>query len=195
VALLAANLIASRLEDHYTVLFRAPAAGSAHECILDLRPLKRSADWRLMTWQRLMGLRLPCTDRELAGWPATGDVEPTESGVRSRKIESGSARDGRIRARRPPLNRALPIPATTPLRAPPHPADRPLPISGIGPTAASQRPSRPAVCPRHTSFWRPWPDPINAYGDRTLGPAPVRRWRKTGGQRVSIIQSILQPER
>ncbi|MCP4973739.1 MAG: aminotransferase class V-fold PLP-dependent enzyme, partial [Prochlorococcus sp.] len=43
VAMLSANYIAHRLQPHYPVLFRGREGLVAHECILDLRPLKRSA--------------------------------------------------------------------------------------------------------------------------------------------------------
>src|SRR3546814_837091 len=40
VAILSANYIAARLEDHYSVLYRGADGRVAHECIVDLRPLK-----------------------------------------------------------------------------------------------------------------------------------------------------------
>src|SRR3546814_11916896 len=43
VAILNANYIAARLEDHYPVLYRGHNGRVAHECILDTRPLKDSA--------------------------------------------------------------------------------------------------------------------------------------------------------
>ena len=43
VALLSANYLAHRLHAHYPVLFRGEGGLVAHECILDLRGLKRSA--------------------------------------------------------------------------------------------------------------------------------------------------------
>jgi glycine dehydrogenase len=43
VALLSANYLAHRLDASYPVLFRGSTGRVAHECILDLRPLKRDA--------------------------------------------------------------------------------------------------------------------------------------------------------
>ncbi|MEB3324697.1 MAG: aminomethyl-transferring glycine dehydrogenase, partial [Cyanobacteriota bacterium] len=43
VALLAANVIAERLDAHFPVLYRGASGREAHECILDLRPHKRTA--------------------------------------------------------------------------------------------------------------------------------------------------------
>ena len=79
VALLAANVIAERLEPHYPVLFRGSGGRVAHECILDLRPLKRSAGLEVDDLaKRLMdyGFHAPTVS-----WPVAGTVmvEPTES--------------------------------------------------------------------------------------------------------------------
>ena len=79
VALLSANYLAWRLDPHYSVLFRGASGRVAHECILDLRPLKRSAGIdvddiakRLMDY----GFHAPTVS-----WPVAGTVmvEPTES--------------------------------------------------------------------------------------------------------------------
>src|SRR3546814_4822839 len=45
VAILSANYIAARLEDHYSVLYRGADGRVAHECIVDLRPLKDKTGW------------------------------------------------------------------------------------------------------------------------------------------------------
>ena len=79
VALLSANYLAHRLDPHYSVLFRGARGRVAHECILDLRPLKRDAGIdvddiakRLMDY----GFHAPTVS-----WPVAGTVmvEPTES--------------------------------------------------------------------------------------------------------------------
>ncbi len=44
LAILNANYMAKRLEKHYPILFRGKNGTCAHEFILDLRPLKVSAD-------------------------------------------------------------------------------------------------------------------------------------------------------
>ncbi len=79
VALLAANLIAERLEPHFPVLYRGSGGRVAHECILDLRPLKRSCGLEVDDLaKRLMdyGFHAPTVS-----WPVAGTVmvEPTES--------------------------------------------------------------------------------------------------------------------
>ena len=79
VALLSANYLAQRLDPHYPVLFRGATGRVAHECILDLRPLKRDPGIdvddiakRLMDY----GFHAPTVS-----WPVAGTVmvEPTES--------------------------------------------------------------------------------------------------------------------
>ena len=42
-AILGANYMAKRLEEHYTVLFRGRSGTCAHEFILDIRPLEQKA--------------------------------------------------------------------------------------------------------------------------------------------------------
>ena len=43
VAILNANYMAKRLEDHYPVLYKGKTGLVAHECILDLRPLQQQS--------------------------------------------------------------------------------------------------------------------------------------------------------
>ena len=79
VALLSANYLAHRLASHYPVLFRGEQGLVAHECILDLRDLKRSAGLEVDDIaKRLMdyGFHAPTVS-----WPVAGTVmvEPTES--------------------------------------------------------------------------------------------------------------------
>jgi glycine dehydrogenase len=79
VALLAANWLAEQLDPHFPVLYRGAGGRVAHECILDLRPLKRSAGLEVDDLaKRLMdyGFHAPTVS-----WPVAGTVmvEPTES--------------------------------------------------------------------------------------------------------------------
>ncbi|HEY2979128.1 MAG TPA: aminotransferase class V-fold PLP-dependent enzyme, partial [Burkholderiaceae bacterium] len=43
VAILSANYVSARLRDHYPTLYASPNGHVAHECILDLRPLKETS--------------------------------------------------------------------------------------------------------------------------------------------------------
>jgi len=78
-AILNANYIAARLAHHYPVLYRGTGGFVAHECILDLRPLKTGSGIEVEdVAKRLMdyGFHAPTMS-----WPVAGTlmVEPTES--------------------------------------------------------------------------------------------------------------------
>jgi glycine dehydrogenase len=79
VAILSANYIATRLNDHYPVLYTGRNGRVAHECIIDLRPLKESTGIseediakRLMDY----GFHAPTMSFPV---PGTLMIEPTES--------------------------------------------------------------------------------------------------------------------
>jgi glycine dehydrogenase len=79
VAILNANYIAKKLETYYPVLYKGQNGLVAHECILDLRSLKKSANIEIDDIaKRLMdyGFHAPTVS-----WPVAGTimVEPTES--------------------------------------------------------------------------------------------------------------------
>jgi len=78
-AILSANYIASRLEPHYPVLYRGDGGYVAHECILDLRPMREATDISVDdVAKRLIdyGFHAPTMSFPVAG---TLMVEPTES--------------------------------------------------------------------------------------------------------------------
>jgi len=79
IAILSANYLAKRLDPYYPVLFKDPNGLVAHECILDLRPLKSQLGIEVEdVAKRLMdyGFHAPTIS-----WPVAGTlmVEPTES--------------------------------------------------------------------------------------------------------------------
>ncbi|HST02768.1 MAG TPA: aminomethyl-transferring glycine dehydrogenase [Usitatibacter sp.] len=79
VAILNANYIAKRLAPHYPVLYSGPRGLVAHECILDLRPLKETSGIQVEdVAKRLIdyGFHAPTMSFPVAG---TLMVEPTES--------------------------------------------------------------------------------------------------------------------
>ncbi|MEX0796095.1 MAG: aminomethyl-transferring glycine dehydrogenase [Acidimicrobiia bacterium] len=79
VAILSANYVAARLEDHFPVLYRGESGRVAHECILDLRPMtKESGVTAEDVAKRLAdyGFHAPTLSFPVAG---TLMVEPTES--------------------------------------------------------------------------------------------------------------------
>jgi glycine dehydrogenase len=78
-AILAANYVSVRLRDHYPTLYCGPGGRVAHECILDLRPLKETAGVSAEdVAKRLIdyGFHAPTLSFPVAG---TLMVEPTES--------------------------------------------------------------------------------------------------------------------
>jgi glycine dehydrogenase len=79
VAILNANYVATKLKDHYPVLYVGTNGRVAHECILDIRPIKAAAGIaEIDIAKRLMdyGFHAPTVSFPVAG---TIMVEPTES--------------------------------------------------------------------------------------------------------------------
>ncbi len=82
-AILNANYVARMLEPHYPVLYTGPGGMVAHECILDLRPIKEQTGITVEdVSKRLMdyGFHAPTMSFPVAG---TLMVEPTESESRA----------------------------------------------------------------------------------------------------------------
>lgn len=79
VAIIAANYIAARLDDHYPVLYRGEHGRVAHECIVDLRAITKDTGVSVDdVAKRLMdyGFHAPTMSFPVAG---TLMIEPTES--------------------------------------------------------------------------------------------------------------------
>jgi glycine dehydrogenase len=79
IAILNANYIAKRLEPHYPVLYKGAHGWVAHECIIDLRPLKETSGIEAEdVAKRLMdyGFHAPTMSFPV---PGTLMIEPTES--------------------------------------------------------------------------------------------------------------------
>ncbi len=79
IAILSANYISSKLKDHYPTLYASENGHVAHECILDLRPLKETSGVSAEdVAKRLMdyGFHAPTLSFPV---PGTLMVEPTES--------------------------------------------------------------------------------------------------------------------
>ncbi len=79
IALLNANYVAARLSGHYPVLYRGPHGRVAHECIVDVRPIRAACGiTEVDVAKRLMdyGFHAPTI-----GFPVPGTlmIEPTES--------------------------------------------------------------------------------------------------------------------
>ncbi len=165
-AVLAANYIAVRLRDHYPVLYAGEDGLVAHECILDLRPLKEATGVSVDdVAKRLIdyGFHAPTMSFPVAG---TLMVEPTESedlGEIERFIEAMIA----IRAEASRVGAGEWDAADNPLVNAPHTASSV--IEGAWEHLYSRE---EAVYPVHTlvrtKYWPPVRRIDNAYGDRNL---------------------------
>ncbi|MBE2245147.1 MAG: glycine dehydrogenase (aminomethyl-transferring), partial [Burkholderiaceae bacterium] len=175
VAILNANYIAARLSDAYDIHFSGDiegikGGGVAHECILDLRPLKESSGVTAEdVAKRLIdyGFHAPTLSFPVAG---TLMVEPTESeplveidrfinamlAIRTEiaQVERGPDRGGWPRDDNP--LKAAPFTAAALLGADwPHPYTREqaaFPVTGL----------------KHHKYWSPVGRIDNVYGDRNL---------------------------
>ncbi len=167
VALLAANLIAERLEPHFPVLYRGAGGRVAHECILDLRPLKRSCALEVDDLaKRLMdyGFHAPTVS-----WPVAGTVmvEPTESESLA-ELNRFCAAMIAIRAEAAAIERGEADPLDNPLKRSPHTLAA-LTAEDWGRSYSRAQAAFPAgEEQRQQKFWPAVARVDNAYGDRNL---------------------------
>jgi glycine dehydrogenase len=166
VAILNANYVAHRLQEHYPVLYQGRNGTVAHECIIDPRPLKNSAGVEATDIaKRLMdyGFHAPTVSFPVAG---TLMIEPTESesreeldrfcdaliGIREeiREIEAGAMeRDDNV------------------VRNAPHTADMVIADAWDRPYSR-ERAAFPAPWTREHKFWPSVGLVESAAGDRNL---------------------------
>ena len=166
VAILSANYISRQLKDHYPTLYANATGDVAHECILDLRPLKESSGVMAEdVAKRLMdyGFHAPTLSFPV---PNTLMVEPTESeslAELDRFIEAMIA----IRAEIRRIESGEWPKDNNPLKHAPHTAaallgsawDRPYPRElGAFPLASLKQ----------SKYWPPIGRIDNVYGDRHL---------------------------
>lgn len=166
VAILNANYIAKRLQPHFPVLYRGPAGLVAHECIVDLRPLKGKTGVEVEdVAKRLMdyGFHAPTVSFPV---PGTLMIEPTESegldeldrfcevmiAIREeiREIETGKASR-----------------EDNPLKNAPHTADVLVEETWNHPYSRA-RAVFPTEWVRRTKFWPAVSRIDSAFGDRNL---------------------------
>jgi len=166
VAILNANYMAKRLEPCYSVLFKGESGFVAHECIIDLRPLKKKAKVEVDdVAKRLMdfGFHAPTVS-----WPVIGTVmiEPTESESKLQLDrycdamlaiyqEAEAIADGTI------------DPEDNPLKNAPHTAESVICGDWSHPYSREQA-AYPAPWTKEHKFWTSVGRINNAYGDRNL---------------------------
>jgi glycine dehydrogenase len=165
-AILAANYVAKRLQPHYPVLYSGPGGLVAHECILDLRPLKEAADVAVDdVAKRLIdyGFHAPTMSFPVAG---TLMVEPTESESKAeldRFVDAMIAIRGEIRA----IQEGRADRADNALKHAPHTAAA---LTADRWTHAYRREDAAYPVPslREAKYWPPVARIDNVYGDRHL---------------------------
>jgi glycine dehydrogenase len=170
-AILSANYVAARLADHYDIHFSAnnpdvKGGGVAHECILDLRPLKDSSGIgaedvakRLIDY----GFHAPTLSFPVAG---TLMVEPTESEP-LKELDRFCDAMVAIRDEIRKVENATWPREDNPLKAAPHTAHALL--KADWPHAYSREEAAyPVKSLRQQKYWSPVGRVDNVYGDRNL---------------------------
>ena len=166
VAILSANYVAHRLKDHYPILYKGRNGLVAHECIVDVRPIKEASGIteediakRLIDY----GFHAPTMSFPVAG---TLMVEPTESeslpeldrfcdAMIAIREEIRAVQEGRLDAQDNPLRNA------------PHSlAD--IVEDGWGHPYSRELAAYPVDSLRGDKYWAPVTRIDNAHGDRHL---------------------------
>ena len=165
-AVLSANYVAARLDEHFPVLYRGANGLVAHECILDLRGLTQGDRRdRRRRGQAAGRLRLPRPDDVLPGRRhPDGRAHRVRGPGRARPV---LRRDDRHPRRdRPGGRRGSGRRRSSPLRHAPHTPGGRWSASGTGRTPARWRCSRAGPDP--DKYWPPVARIDQAYGDRHL---------------------------
>ncbi|HSM35685.1 MAG TPA: aminomethyl-transferring glycine dehydrogenase [Longimicrobiales bacterium] len=181
VAILAANYVAERLDEHFPVLYRGTGGHVAHECIIDPRPLKAATGVdatdiakRLMDY----GFHAPTLSFPVAG---TLMIEPTESESKAEldrfcdalvsiREEIARVESGELDAEDNPLRRA------------PHTA-RVVTADAWGRPYSRELAAYPSPATREHKFWPAVGRVDSAYGDRNLVCAcpPIEEYTGAAG--------------
>ena len=177
VAIMNGNYIAKRLESHFPVLYKGFSGRVAHECILDLRPLKAETGVEVEDIaKRLMdyGFHAPTVSFPVSG---TLMIEPTESETKAemdRFIDAMISIRGEIEEIR--LKKA--DPKNNVLKNAPHTAIVATSTEWIYPYSREQA-IYPLSFVREKKFWPSVSRIDNVYGDRNLmcTCAPIENYK------------------
>jgi glycine dehydrogenase len=166
IAILNANYIAKRLDPHYPLLYKGRFGRVAHECIIDLRPLKSSAGVSVEdVAKRLIdyGFHAPTMSFPV---PGTLMIEPTES---ESKIEIDRFCDAMIaiRAEIRSIEQGQTPRDNNPLKNAPHTVLELAEESWQRPYSRKQACFPQGVLPTR-KYWSPVNRIDNVYGDRNL---------------------------
>jgi glycine dehydrogenase len=166
VAILSANYIARRLEAHYPVLYAGKQGFVAHECILDMRPLKEASGVTTEDIAKRLidyGFHAPTMSFPV---PGTLMVEPTESESKAeldRFIEAMIAIRAEIRAVEEGRWRR----DDNPLMHAPHTA-RAIAATEWAHSYTREQAAFPVRGLLQQKYWPPVARVDNAYGDRNV---------------------------
>ena len=165
-AILAANYVARRLRPHYPVLYSGADGLVAHECILDLRPLKAASGIEVDdVAKRLMdfGFHSPTMSFPV---PGTLMVEPTESESQA-ELDRFIAAMIAIREEIRMIEDGILDRADNPLKHAPHTAAA-VTADTWAHAYTRERAAYPLPSLRHDKYWPPVARADNVYGDRNL---------------------------
>lgn len=179
IAILSANYISARLKDHYPTLYASPNGHVAHECILDLRPLKDTSGVTAEdVAKRLIdyGFHAPTLSFPV---PGTLMVEPTESeplAELDRFIDAMIAIRGEIRR----VEEGVWPKDDNPLKHAPHTAASLLGTEWSHPYSRELG-AFPLAELKQAKYWPPIGRVDNVYGDRNLfcSCVPVGDYKET----------------
>lgn len=165
-AILNANYLGTKLEEHYPILYHGEKGRVAHEFILDLRPLRKNSGVtdedvakRLMDF----GFHSPTQSFPVAG---TLMVEPTESESRH-ELDRFCTAMATIREEIAEVERGVADPEDNLLKNAPHTSGMATADEWAHPYSRS-RAVFPASWTVESKFWPPVRRVDNAYGDRNL---------------------------
>ena len=166
VAILNANYIAKKLAPHYPVLYTGKNGLVAHECIIDLRGFKKSADIDVTdVAKRLMdyGFHAPTVS-----WPVQGAlmIEPTESESRA-ELERFCDALISIREEIAEIETGSADPEDNVLKNAPHTAEMVTQSNWCHPYSR-EKAAFPKPWVRDAKFWPPVARINEVYGDRNL---------------------------
>ncbi|NQW09771.1 MAG: aminomethyl-transferring glycine dehydrogenase [Alphaproteobacteria bacterium] len=165
-AILNANYLAKRLGEHYPVLYTGPSGLVAHECIIDLRPIKETSGVTVDdVAKRLMdfGFHAPTMS-----WPVAGTlmIEPTESETKD-ELDRFIGAMAAIRLEIAAIEAGTVAVEESALRHAPHTADDLLSDDWDRPYTRRQGAyPRPGMEP--SKYWPPVSRIDNVYGDRHI---------------------------
>ena len=176
VAILAANYVSARLRDHYPTLYAGTNGRVAHECILDLRPLKETSGVTAEdVAKRLIdyGFHAPTLSFPV---PGTLMVEPTESeplAELDRFVEAMIAIREEIRR----VENGTWPQDDNPLKHAPHTADD-VAASAWARAYSREQAAFPVPALVRQKYWPPVGRVDNVHGDRNLfcSCVPVSAW-------------------